>query len=233
MGAESHTAIPGADASLPHCLTPEQVMAGKPVGDKVIIVDGDGHFTGLAMAELLVDQGKQVTIVTEAAYAAEYGAYTMEIGNNLRMMHEKKIAKFTHHWLDKVAPDKVTLFYLYRDSAELFDQGNGRFGRREGTETFDVACDSVILVTARVPNSGLYKELKARKSEWLENEIQAIYRIGDCLAPQQLMNVIFGAHRIAREFDSPHPEQPLPWIRERQMWQAETYPKLGDPRPAV
>lgn len=228
IGAETHAPIPGADASLPHCLTPEQVMAGKPVGDRVIVVDGDGHFTGLAMAELLVDQGKQVTIVTDVANVAEYTAYTMELGNNKRMMHEKKIAQFTHHWPDQIEPGKVTLFYLYRDSAELFDQGNGRFGRREGTETFDVACDSVILVTARVPNSDLFKELKARKSEWLENDIQAIYRIGDCLAPQQLMNAIFDAHRLAREFDSPHPQYPLPWIRERQIWGTETFPRLEE-----
>ncbi len=228
IGAETHAPIPGADASLPHCLTPEQVMAGKPVGDRVIVVDGDGHFTGLAMAELLVDQGKQVTIVTDVANVAEYTAYTMELGNNKRMMHEKKIAQFTHHWPDQIEPGKVTLFYLYRDSAELFDQGNGRFGRREGTETFDVACDSVILVTARVPNSDLFKELKARKSEWLENDIQAIYRIGDCLAPQQLMNAIFDAHRLAREFDSPHPQYPLPWIRERQISGAETFPRLEE-----
>ena len=87
------------------------------------------------------------------------------------MMHAKMIVQFTYYWPDKIEPDKTTLFYLYRDSAELFDQGNGRFGRREGTETFDVACDSVVLVTARVPNTELYKELKARKSEWLENDI--------------------------------------------------------------
>ena len=91
MGADSHAAIPGADASLPHCLTPEQVMAGKPVGERVIVVDGDGHFTGLAMAELLVGQGKQVTVVTDAAGVAEYTAYTMELGNSKRMMLEKKI----------------------------------------------------------------------------------------------------------------------------------------------
>ncbi len=233
LGADSHAAIPGADVSAPHCLTPEQVMAGKPVGERVIVVDGDSHFTGLAMAELLADQGKQVTVVTDAGYVAEYGAYTMELGNNKRMMYAKKIAEYTSHWADKIEPDKVTLFYLYRDSAELFDQGNGRFGRRMGTETFDVACDSVVLVTSRVPNSGLYKELKARGSEWPGNDIQAIYRVGDCVAPQQLNNVMFGAHRVAREFDSPHPETPLPWIRERQIWRAETYPKLGDALPMV
>ena len=28
--------------------------------------------------------------------------------------------------------------------------------------------------------------------------------------------------KCAREFASPHPERPLPWIRERQLWGAET-----------
>jgi dimethylamine/trimethylamine dehydrogenase len=34
----------------------------------------------------------------------------------------------------------------------------------------------------------------------------------------------------AREFDSPHPAHPLPWIRERQLWGGRTVPMLGDPR---
>ena len=228
LGAETHAPIPGADASLAHCLTPEQIMAGKPVGERVIIVDGDSHFTGLAMAELLADQGKQVTIVTDVADVAEYTVYTMELANSKRMMHEKNIAQFTYHWPDKIAPGRVSLYYLFRDSSELLDLGNGRFGRREGTETFDVACDSVVLVTSRVPNSELFDELKARKAEWADNEVEAMYRVGDCHAPQQLMNAIFDAHRLAREFDSPNPERFLPWIRERQIWGAETFPKLAD-----
>ena len=227
VGAETHAPIPGADAALAHCLTPEQVMAGKPVGERVLVVDGDSHFTGLAMAELLADQGKQVTIVTDVADVAEYTVYTMELANSKRMMHEKKIAQFTYHWPDKIAPDRVSLYYLFRDSSELLDLGNGRFGRREGTETFDVACDSVVLVTSRLPNSELFEDLKARKAEWADNDVQAVYRVGDCHAPQQLMNAIFDAHRLAREFDSPNPERFLPWIRERQIWGAETFPKLA------
>ena len=226
MAAETHAPIPGADAALAHCLTPEQVMAGKPVGERVVIVDGDNHFTGAAMAELLADQGKQVTIVTDAANVAEYTYFTMEMGNLKRMMHEKRIGKFTYHWPERIAPGAVTLYDLYRDSPDLTDLGNGRFGRREGTETIEAACDSVVLVTARVPNAALYRELKARSAEWEAMEIRGLYRVGDCRAPQQLMNAIFDAHRLAREFDSPHPERPMPWIRERQLWGAETVPTL-------
>ena len=226
LAAETHAPIPGADAALAHCLTPEQVMAGKPVGERVVIVDGDNHFTGAAMAELLADQGKQVTIVTDAANVAEYTYFTMEMGNLKRMMHEKRIGKFTYHWPERIAPGAVTLYDLYRDSPDLTDLGNGRFGRREGTETIEAACDSVVLVTARVPNAALYRELKARSAEWEAMEIRGLYRVGDCRAPQQLMNAIFDAHRLAREFDSPHPERPMPWIRERQLWGAETVPTL-------
>src|SRR6476620_10620804 len=56
--------------------------------------------------------------------------------------------------------------------------------------------------------------------------------IGDCYAPRYLMNAIFDGHRLAREFESPHPQYPLPFIRERQIWGQETYPKLGDARPS-
>jgi dimethylamine/trimethylamine dehydrogenase len=233
VGAETHAPIPGADASLPHCLTPEQVMDGKPTGDRVVVLDGDGHFTGLAMAELMADQGKQVTIVTDMADVAEYTHYTMEAGNNKRMMYAKKIAQYREYWAEKIEPGTVTLYYAFRDSAELIDLGGGRFGRREGTDTLDLECDSLILVTSRVPNSGLYKALMARQPGWTENGIEAVYRIGDCHAPQQCLNAIFGGHRLAREFESPHPQHPLPWIRERQIWGAETYPKLGDARPVV
>jgi dimethylamine/trimethylamine dehydrogenase len=88
-------------------------------------------------------------------------------------------------------------------------------------------------VTSRVPNSELYAQLKSRRTEWDRHAVQAIYRIGDCHAPRQILNAIFDGHRLAREFDSPDPQYPLPFIRERQVWGHETFPKLGDARPRV
>ncbi len=89
-GAETHLPIPGADARLPHVLTPEQIMSGKPVpGKKVVVVDGDGHFTGIAMAELMSDLGKEVTFVTNMHDIAQFSLYTMELANNKRMLYQK------------------------------------------------------------------------------------------------------------------------------------------------
>ena len=97
--------IPGADDSLPHVLTPFQVTAGKPVpGKRVLVLDGDGHFMGITLAELMANQGKEVTYVCDAADVAEYGVFTMESFNNKRLLFEKGVKVYTSHWVDKIEP---------------------------------------------------------------------------------------------------------------------------------
>ena len=45
----------------------------------------------------------------------------------------------------------------------------------------------------------------------------ALYRIGDCVAPRLIADVIFDGHRLAREIDSENPAVPLPYKRERSI----------------
>jgi dimethylamine/trimethylamine dehydrogenase len=227
-------AIPGADNTLSHVLTPFQVIAGKQVvGDRVLILDGDGHFMGIALAELMANQGKQVTYVCDAPDIAEYGVFTMESFNNKRMLFEKGIRIYTSHWVDRIEPGRVRLSYAYRFGADLIGPSSGGIPRKDNGGAFDLEVDAVILATSRHSDTTLWRELKARKAEWAANDIQDIFRTGDCKAPAQLNQAIWDAHRLAREFDSPHPAYPLPWIRERQLWGGATIPKLGDERPHV
>ena len=128
---------------------------------------------------------------------------------------------------------KARLTYLYKYGPDLLGPSAGRVPRRDNAGEFDLEIDAVILVTARYSEDRLWRELKARKAEWPANGVQAIFRAGDCKAPAQLNQAMWDAHRLAREFDSPHPAYPLPWIRERQLWGGETIPKLGDARVRV
>lgn len=234
LGAEGHSQMDGVDASLPYILTPEQIYAGKEIpGNKVTIIDGDGHFMAVALAELAALQGKQVTYVTNMTAIAEYTAFTMEAQNNKRLLNELGIKFYTNFWVDKIEEDKVTISYLYKYGHEIFVPELGEMPRKLNENQIVLESDAVILVTGREPNNKLFKELKARKSEWEENDIIGIYQTGDCKAPQQALNAMFDGHRLAREFDGPHPQYPKPWIRERQIWGGETYPKLGDARPKV
>jgi dimethylamine/trimethylamine dehydrogenase len=223
--------IAGADASLPHVLTPEQIMQGKPVaGERVLILDGDGHFMGITLAELMANQGKQVTYVCDASDVSEYGVFTMESGNSKRMMFEKRIKTYCNHWIDRIEPGCVRLSYLYKFGPDLIGPGTGAVPRKDNGGEFDLEIDAVILVTSRYSDTHLWRELKARKAEWAANDVQDVFRVGDCKAPTQLNQALWDAHRLAREFDSPHPAYPLPWIRERQLWGGTTVPALGDPR---
>jgi dimethylamine/trimethylamine dehydrogenase len=226
--------ITGADASLAHVLTPFQVIAGKPVpGKRVLILDGDGHFMGLALAELLANQGRQVTYVCDGADIGEYGMFTMESFNNKRMLFEKGITTYRSHWVDLIEPGRVRLSYAFKYGPDLLGPTSGRIPRNDNGGEFDLDIDAVILATSRQSDTTLWRELNSRRADWAANDIQDVFRTGDCKAPAQLNQAIWDAHRLAREFDSPHPAYPLPWIRERQLWGAGTIPALGDERPNV
>jgi dimethylamine/trimethylamine dehydrogenase len=223
--------ISGADDSLPHVLTPTQVMLGKPVpGKRALVLDGEGHFMGIALAELLANQGKEVIYVCDASDIAEYGNFTMEAANNKRLMFEKGVKIYTNHWVERIEPGKVRLTYLYKFGPDLLGPRAGQVPRRDNGGEFDLEIDAIVLATARYSEDRLWRELKGRKSEWAANGIEDIFRAGDCKAPVQLNQSMWDAHRLAREFDSPHPAYPLPWIRERQLWGGETVPRLGDAR---
>ncbi|HSS29253.1 MAG TPA: hypothetical protein VLL50_14995 [Usitatibacter sp.] len=59
--------IPGADADLPHVLTPDQVMReGKqPPGERVLVYDAEGYYMGASLAERFAREGKLTTVSVE------------------------------------------------------------------------------------------------------------------------------------------------------------------------
>ncbi len=211
--------LPGADASLPQICTPEQIMAGKDVGERVVVIDGDGYFTGVGMAEMMADLGKEVSILSQYDSIAPMSEFTLEKGNLQRMMHEKGIRKYTAHWAEGIEPGnitKVAAHSVWRDGYQrTAGPKSGEIPRRAGDEVTMLECDTVILVTGRVANHALYGDLKSRREEWRDEGIEGVFQIGDCYAPRMLADVVFDGHRLAREFESDNPARPLPYIRER------------------
>jgi dimethylamine/trimethylamine dehydrogenase len=234
LGASGPDAVPGAAAEHPYCVTPEQYFAGKPIGQRVVILDSDGYFMASSIAEVLADQGKQVTIVTHLEKVAPMTDLTLEGFNLKRMMREKGIHERVGHWVEALRPAgnrvEVVVYDLHRDgSRRTTEPTTGTYPRRLGNAVEILDCDSVILCTARESRTELYDALYERRGEWAQKGIEAIVRSGDCLAPRYLADAIFDGHRIARELESENPERPRAMIRERPIWGQETYPKLGDP----
>jgi len=192
--------IPGADASLAHVLTPEQVMVeSKPVpGSRAIVLDLEGYFTGAGIAEKLVQEGHHVELVTCFDAVAPYCDQTLE-GYRLRgRLHQLGIGMHRG-----VLPVELSASGLV---------GDAEFGRR-----LELKADAVVLVTQRVSDDGLYRELASDPAALEQAGVEAVYAIGDCVAPRLIADAIFDGHRLAREIDSPDPSRPLPYQRERPL----------------
>jgi dimethylamine/trimethylamine dehydrogenase len=170
-------------------LTPEQVMRdGVEVGHRVVVVDSDGYFMGPGIAEMLAKRG----------HVAEYQRYTREITPTLHDLRQLKVKLRVETTVTPAGEHAVLLSCPDRDD-EI------------------VEVDSVVLVGTRAADDALYRGLMARRADWEANEISAIYRVGDCVRPHFIADAIFSGHRLGREIDSPNPQQPLPFIRERRI----------------
>ena len=200
LNCVTHEAIAGADATLPHVLTPEQILVeGKPVpGRRVLVYDGDGYFMAPGLAEKLAADGYEVHLATCHHEIAPFCYETLEQDLLRRRMHESGIRQRAAVLLTQIATGRVEAL-----------------GEFEEPLAFEV--DAVVLCTQRLSNEQLYLDLKADEQSLQAEGIEALYRIGDCVAPQLIADCIFDGHRLAREIDAVDPATPMPYLRERPL----------------
>jgi dimethylamine/trimethylamine dehydrogenase len=178
-------------------LTPDDLMDGKrPSGRRVVLYDDDHYYLGGVLAELLVGHGCAVTLVTPAANASNWTYHTLEQGHIQTRLLELGIVIEPHRAVTAVLGDGV-------ETACVF---TGRKGR--------IACDAVVLVTARLPNESLYRDLLDRREAWADNGILSVKAIGDALAPGIIAAAVYAGHRYARELDGPETGDDPPFKRE-------------------
>jgi dimethylamine/trimethylamine dehydrogenase len=204
---QTHEPVPGADSSLGHVLTPEQVMLeGKePPGERVVVYDAEGYFTGAGLAEKLAGEGFTVELVSCLDRIAAVCDETLE-GPLLRQhLHDVGVGQRAGVVLTGIEAGRLT--------------ATDEFG-----EPLELAADAVVLCTQRLSNEALYLELRAEEEALAAEGIEALYRIGDCVAPRIIAEAIFDGHRLAREIDSENPAIPLPYKRERILLESTVVP---------
>ncbi len=163
-------------------LTPDDLMAGRrPAGTRVVLYDDDHYYLGGVLAELLRAEGFEVEIVTPAPVVSAWTVATMEVGKIQRRLLEAGITLRTNAALTAVSAGKVTVANTYTGQAA------------------QVAADSVVMVTARLPQDGLYHELAARQDGSALGSVRAI---GDAWAPGTIAAAVWSGRRYAEEFDT-------------------------------
>ena len=177
--------------------TPDDLMAGlRPAGSSVLVFDDDHYYLGGVLAELLAAEGYQVRLMTPAASVSDWTANTLELVKIRQRLIRAGIT---------VEPNKAVL--------RLEKTGAVTGCVFTGEETITGA-DAVVLVTARLPNDGLYTELQARKPEWAQGGISAVYAIGDAWAPATIAAAVWAGRRYAEELDAPVRGEPVTFRRE-------------------
>jgi dimethylamine/trimethylamine dehydrogenase len=135
---------------------------------------------GSVLAELLAENGCEVTLVTPAPTISAWTEYTLERDRIYKRLISLKVTLLPHHALSSFAADSVTVSHILTSA--------------EST----LPCDAVVLVTDRIPNDSLYQELKPALAE---GKLKSLKVIGDAEAPNIIAQAVFSGHLAARDFD--------------------------------
>lgn len=158
----------------PDVVTTPQILNGEVEGgQKVLLIDLDGHHQATGTAEFLADHGKEVHIITSSLY----------VGDQLGPLQDLFLTR------QRLAKKGVT---FTPDIAVLEIQGTLVKGLNVySNETMEFqGYDTVVLAAGNVSMDRLYFDLKGK--------IPELYRIGDCVAPRKTDIAIVEGHRVGR-----------------------------------
>lgn len=151
-----------------------EVLKGTEVpGSRILVIDEEYRRQALSVAELLLDQGKEVEIVTsEPSIGGLLGPTSSP--PIFRNLFAKGAKIHNHLRVTQIHSDEVTVQNVW-----------------SGTEEPLGPFDSFVYAYGGKALCGLEKEL--------EGKVDRIELIGDCFAPRTLQHAILEGHKLARE----------------------------------
>ncbi len=193
--ARAHVVPMPRDPAMP-VYTPDDVMHGTEVSGNVILFDDDHYYMGGVIAEQIVRLGAKVTLVTPAAFVSDWTRNTLEQVAIHRRLTELGVEIILNRTLTSILRGGVASACVYT-----------------GKQT-QIESDCVVLVTSRMQEDALWRELVAQQAEWADNGIRSVKIFGDAEAPGPIAWATYAGHRYARELDMPDIGDALPFRRE-------------------
>ncbi len=150
----------------------EVLLEQKDVGQRVLVVDEEGHHPAMNVAEFLADKGKSVEVITSMQHVANQLFLNLETPLIMTRLLSKGVTFTPYTVISAVDGGTVTLVGVVGGAAR------------------SVEVDTVVAVTGRLPVDSLYLALKGKVPE--------LYRVGDCLAPRYTDQAIHEGHTVGR-----------------------------------
>jgi len=163
--------VPGSDGK--HVVTDRDVLSGEAkVGANVVVVDDVHTQEALSTAELLLEQGRRVEVISPLFYVGQ------DIGVTSIAPLYKRL--FT---AGVVLTPGTELRSVEGSAVIVANVHSGVERRIEGVDT-------VVLAAGSRSTDALYRALKGQVAE--------LYAVGDCVAPRGVHQAILDATRVAR-----------------------------------
>ena len=169
--------IPGAgqDNVLDMGTAARKVVADpQALGKKVLILDESAGYWPLGLAELLVDAGVDVDVVTPHLFLGEDTLKTGDFQHNLPRLQGKGVRVTAQAFIDRIEGGTVHLF--------------GVWGASPATIT---GVDTVVLAQLKAPVDELYFAVRDQHPE--------VHRVGDAVAPRRLEAIMYESEKLGRE----------------------------------
>ncbi|MDH5529989.1 MAG: NAD(P)-binding protein, partial [Paracoccaceae bacterium] len=203
--ARQHVVPMPIDAAMA-IFTPDDIMAGRCPSGRVVVYDDDHYYMGGVLAELLVQKGCDVVLITPAPYISDWTRNTLEQGAIHQRLARSGVEIVLNRGVTAIHANGVETNCSYTDD-------------RERTE-----CDAVVIVASRIANDKIYQSLLVRADEWADAGIRSVKLIGDASAPGPIAWATYAGHRYARELDMPDIGDALPFRREVTELAADNAP---------
>lgn len=165
--------FPG-DYSPPDVVTTRQILTGEAeAGQKVLLIDLNGHHHGTGMAEFLADRGKTVHVLTPALFQ----------GGALGPLQDLYLTRQRLALKGVTCTPDIAVLEIQRTLVKGLNVYSNEMIDFEGHDT-------VVLAAGNTADDALYLALKGKVKE--------IYRIGDCVAPRLTDSAIADGHQVGR-----------------------------------
>ena len=179
----------------PGDLMGDEKVISNLVNGNWVIYDDDHYYMGGVLAELLAEQGCNVSLVTPAPLISYWSQFTLEQERIQQRLMRLGVKLYPQHVMSQIENDCVSV-------------ANTISG-----EGMELPRDGVVLVSDRVSNDALYYELKPAL---VAGKLQSLRVIGDAEAPNIIAQAVFSGHLAAREFEEEKVEG-TPFKVERMM----------------
>jgi len=173
------------------------LLESKPVGERVVVLDDDGSRYAAGTAEVLLDNGARVELVSRWNALFPFTLTTLDMPLLYNRLLGKGLTYRLNSWATAIEGERVSIYNLYTGAEEAIE-----------------GVDTVVLATGPKANEDLYLALK--------DEVEGLHRIGDCVAPRKLDHAIYEGYMAGLERWSP--EERYIYEGELERWEEAMVP---------